>query len=122
MPTASQSAPSGRLPDSTRIPTALRPWTITSFGHFSRAAPSPRQVWARSAAASAATNDSCAASAAGLSVVSSSVAARLPVDVVHGRPRRPWPAVWRRAVIQTGPPAPASARLRASALVESSSS
>ena len=122
MPTASQSRPSSRVPDSTRMPTAFLPCTSTSLGHLSRATPGPRQVSARSAAARAATNDSCAASAGGLSVVIKRVAARLPRSVDHARPRRPRPAVCTAAVIQTGPPSPASARRRASALVESSSS
>ena len=38
-----------------------------------------------------------------LLVVNSRVAARLPVPVSQARPRRPWPAVWRVAVIHTGP-------------------
>ncbi len=122
IPTASQSRPSCREPDSTRIPAALRPWIIRSLGHFNRAALAPRQVWAKSQAASAAMKETWAASPGGLSVVTSRVAARLPAWVSQALPRRPRPAVWRRAVIQTGPPSPASARRRASALVESSSS
>jgi len=122
MPTASQSRPSGRAPDSTRMPADLRPAISRSLGHFTLTRPGDRQDSARSAAARAATKDSCAASPAGRSVVISRVAARLPEPVSQARPRRPRPAVWRRAAIQRGPPSPASARRRASALVESSSS
>jgi len=69
-----------------------------------------------------ATHAAAQASAGGVAVTLSSVAARFPSPVVQARPRRPRPAVWVRAVIQTGPASPASARRRASAFVESSSS
>jgi len=63
-----------------------------------------------------------AACAGGSSVTDSQVAARFPSPVSQARPRRPRPAVCRAAAIQSGPRAPASARRRASALVESISS
>ena len=51
----------------------------------------------------AATKESCAHSAARRPGRSNSVAARLPCGVSQSRPRRPRPAVWRPAVIQSGP-------------------
>src|SRR5215470_5984011 len=104
---------------SIRIPASFFPRNRTSFGHFNANGGSALAT-ARMASqtASPATNDNCDANAAGAGSVIKSVAKRLPGAETQARPRRPRPAVWARAVSQSGPVSPARARASASELVE----
>ncbi len=123
MPMASQvGASPPTLADSSRMPTSFMPLASTSLGHFTRSAALGAKCWSMSQAEMAAAKESWAHSPAGLAGRSISVAERLPVGDSQARPRRPLPAVWRAAVIQTGPGSPAAARRFASSFVESMTS
>ena len=78
-----------------------------------------RQRRQRRAAQAPATKPSCGDRPPGAGSFSSSVACRLPGGEIQARPRRPRPALWRRATIHSGPRSPARGARSASALVES---
>src|SRR5205807_9759967 len=109
-------------PASSRMPASFLPSASTSLGHLTEIVADGAKQEAVSATANAATKDSCASVAGGIPGLNSRVAARLPWPVSHARALRPRPAVWRAALIHSGPASPFSATRRASLLVESSSS
>ena len=111
-------APPPRPTPSTRIPAHFEPRDIRSFGHLRPTSVAPRSLAAR-AKATPATKPSWAATAGGQGSIIRALACRLPFGEIQARPRRPLPAVCSSATIHRWPVSPASARRRASSLVES---
>ena len=91
---------------------------IRSFGHLRPISVAPRSLAAR-ASATPATKPSCDATAGGQGSIMRALACRLPFGEIQARPRRPLPAVCSSATIHRRSASPASARRRASSLVES---
>src|SRR5215510_10594047 len=115
-------APPGSAPprrDSSRIPAILRPATMTSFGHLSRASTLVTRRSA-SAAATAVVSDRVGRSDWARRGRTRIEARRLvPAGARHVRPRRPRPASCWSATTTVRSAAPRSARAKATVCVES---
>ena len=117
MPTTQARRWSGSETPSTRSPAHFASPQRRSFGHLSAKPAAPASPAAR-ASATPATKPSCGAIAGGHGRIRRALAWRLPLGETQLRPRRPRPALCSPATIHRRPGSPASARRRASSLVE----